>query len=197
MMFCRQLNHSIIQLATAAFFLLGGSGAFAVDGPSFDCSRGVRQTLAAILCTNQEAAQADWDVNSAYWALFADDREETTFNETVRQRCALPPLMTGGERAGRVVIQDLSRRTPGSPLRIPTSQPVTEKHVRCVVSAFQSRAQALRGRLTGEALAESNLTPEQHMEIQAALAQRDFCKTVFEIMAQTRMGNSGQTHAPL
>jgi uncharacterized protein len=76
----------MIQLASVAAFLLGGSSAFAVDGPSFDCSHGVRQTLAAILCTVPEAAQADWDVNSAYWALFADEKQHLTkrSNDVVR-----------------------------------------------------------------------------------------------------------------
>ena len=66
-MFCRQHRHWA-QLATVAAFLLGGSSALAVDGPSFDCSQRMRQTLAVILCTVPEAAQADWDLNTAYWA---------------------------------------------------------------------------------------------------------------------------------
>ena len=68
-MFCRQLSYWIVQLATAAF-LLGGGSAFALDGPSFDC-HGVRQTLAVILCSNVEAAQADCTVN---WRLVRSNR---------------------------------------------------------------------------------------------------------------------------
>jgi peptidoglycan hydrolase-like protein with peptidoglycan-binding domain len=145
-MFCRQLGLRTIQFtAVTAAVLLSGSHAFAVDGPSFDCSHGVRQTLAVILCVSPEAAQADWDVNRAYWALFTDDREETTFNEAVNQRCA-----------------------------IPMPQLVTEQHVRCVISAFHNRAAALRNRLTGNALAESNLSPDEHVDIQVALAGKGF-----------------------
>ena len=154
-MFCRQHSHWIIQLAAVAVILLSGSNTFAVDGPSFDCSQGVRQTLAVILCVDPEAAQADWDVNRAYWALFSDDREETTFNQMVVQRCALPRLETAQERAGRIFVQELGRRF-GPGLAIPTPQPVTQQHVRCVVSAFQNRAAVLRGRLKGDALAEAN-----------------------------------------
>ena len=158
-MFCRQHSHWVIQLATAATFLLSGSSAFAVDGPSFDCSQGVRQSLAVILCTNPEAARADWDVNRAYWALFNDDREETKFNEFVNLRCALPRLETQQERAGRVFIQELNRRFgPGLPT-IPSAQPLTEQHVRCVISAFHNRGVALRARLKGDALVESNTKP--------------------------------------
>ena len=171
-MFFRQHRHWIVQLATAAAFLLGGSSAFAVNGPSFDCSHGVRQTLAVILCSISEAAEADWDLNRAYWVVFADNREETTFNEAVNRRCALPPLITEQERAGRVFLQELGRRMLGSPLPIPTPQPVTERHVRCVISAFHNRAADLRGRLKGDALVESNLSPDEHIDIQRALIRK-------------------------
>jgi uncharacterized protein len=90
----------MIFFVIIALVLSVGNPALAVEGPSFDCTHGVRQTLAVILCTDPEAAQADWDVNRAYWALFADDREETTFNESVNLRCALPRLETQQERAG-------------------------------------------------------------------------------------------------
>jgi hypothetical protein len=123
---------------------------------------------------NPEAARADWDVNRAYWAVFTDDREETTFNEAVNRRCALPPLETQQERAGRIFAQELGRRFgPGLPV-IPASQPLTEHHVQCVISAFHNRAAAIRARLTGDALVESNLSPEGHIEIQTALAQKGF-----------------------
>jgi peptidoglycan hydrolase-like protein with peptidoglycan-binding domain len=169
----RHLGRLTIQVI-AGVILLSGSKAFAVEGPSFDCSHGVRQTLAVILCVNPEAAQADWDLNSAYWALFTDDREETTFNEAVNERCALPPLETQQERDGRVFIQEFSRRMLGPGLLIPTPQPLTEQHVRCVISMFHNRAATLRGRLTGDALAESNLSPDEHIEIQVALASKGF-----------------------
>ena len=172
-MFCRQHSHWIIQLAAVAVILLSGNNAFAVDGPSFDCSQGVRQTLAVILCVDPEAAQADWDVNRAYWALFTDDREETAFNQMVIQRCALPRLETTQERAGRIFIQEMGRRF-GPGLAIPTPQPVTQNHVQCVINAFHNRAAALRGRLTGNALAEANLSPDEHVDIQVALARKGF-----------------------
>jgi peptidoglycan hydrolase-like protein with peptidoglycan-binding domain len=134
----------------------------------------VRQTLAVILCTNREAARADWDVRRAYWAHFSDDRQETTFNEEVNRRCALPRLETQQERAGRIFAQELGRRFgPGLPV-IPAQQPLTEQHVRCVIAAFHNRAAEIRARLTGDALVESNLSPEEHIEIQTALAQKGF-----------------------
>jgi hypothetical protein len=141
--------------------------------PILRLNQGVRQTLAVILCVDPKAAQADWDVNRAYWASFTDDREETAFNQMVIQRCALPRLETAQERTGRIFIQELGRRFgPGLP--IPTPQPVTQQHVNCVISAFHNRAAALRGRLTGDALAEANLSPDEHVDIQVALARKGF-----------------------
>ena len=175
-MSCNRLGHrrTIQFIVMAAAILFSGSQAFAVEGPSFDCSQGVRQTLAVILCVNPDAARADWEVNSAYWALFTDDREETTFNEAVNQRCALPPLETQQERAGRVFVQEFGRRMFGQGLPIPTPQPVTERHVRCVIGMFHNRAEELRRRLMGDALAELNLSPDEHIDIQAALARKGF-----------------------
>ena len=77
-----------------------GTEALAVNGPSFDCSNGVRQTLAVILCTDPAAAQADWDVNRAYWALFTDDRRET------------PPLTRQSICAAHFHVSKLNRNVP-------------------------------------------------------------------------------------
>jgi peptidoglycan hydrolase-like protein with peptidoglycan-binding domain len=174
MMYITRRAWTLIKLLALALVVsVSGSQAFAVDGPSFDCSHGVRQTLAVILCMNPEAAKADWDVNSAYWALFRDDREETTFNESVNRGCALPRLETPQEQAGRIFIQELGRRFGQLPI-IPAPQPLTERHVQCVISAFHNRAAALRARLTDDALIESKLSPEEHKEIQTALAKKEF-----------------------
>ena len=120
-MFCRHHSYLIIQLATAAAFLLGGSGAFAVNGPSFDCSHGVRQTLAAILCTIQEAAQADWDLSTAYWASFTDNGNEKVFSESVYQRCALPRVEMEQERTARIIAQGLSGGMFSLPMPTPAA----------------------------------------------------------------------------
>jgi peptidoglycan hydrolase-like protein with peptidoglycan-binding domain len=124
---------------------------------------------------NPEAAAADWDVNRAYWALFADDREETTFNREVIQRCALPTLETPQEQAGRIFVQEFARRI-GSPLPIVGPQPLTDQHVRCVINAFRNRATALRTRLRGDALVESNWTPDEHIDIQVSLDRKGFMR---------------------
>lgn len=192
-MLCSRLGlcRTIQFIAIAVALQFSSSQAFAVEGPSFDCTHGVRQTLAAILCTNPEAAEADWDVNRAYWALFSDDREETKFNEAVNQRCAIPPLETQQERAGRVFVQEFSRRMLGSGLPLPTPQPLTEQHVRCVVKMFHDRATALRSRLTGDALAESNLTPDEHIDIQVALDRKGFLQNKIRSYGASADGQFG------
>jgi uncharacterized protein len=44
------------------------TGSFS-NAPSIDCSR-ARSAVASILCVAPEAARADWEVNSATWALY-------------------------------------------------------------------------------------------------------------------------------
>jgi peptidoglycan hydrolase-like protein with peptidoglycan-binding domain len=131
-------------LAGIGAILLGGVPGFAVEGPSFDCTRGVNSALAIILCASPEAAEADWDLVSAYWAFSTDDRDQRAFSQSMNQRCALPV----------------------------SPQPITRNHVRCVISAFRNRAATVRSKLKGDALAESRLSPERHMEIQNALIER-------------------------
>ena len=139
-----------------AMALLYGQ-AFAVDGPSFDCSQGVRQTLAVILCSYPEAASADWDMNRAYWATYSDDREQITLNESVVRDCALPEFETQQQRAGKVLVEQLSR-TLGGQVQLPSSQSVNQQHVRCVVRMFREHARQLRQKLRGDALNEANLS---------------------------------------
>jgi uncharacterized protein YecT (DUF1311 family) len=64
----------ITVTCVAAFLLAGTSASYSQSGyipgqPSFDCTK-ARSTVAIILCNEPEAAAADWDVNSASWALY-------------------------------------------------------------------------------------------------------------------------------
>ena len=52
-----------LTIGIVAVLLCGTNSAHAVDGPSFDCSRGVNSALAIILCDDSNAAKADWDLN--------------------------------------------------------------------------------------------------------------------------------------
>src|SRR5262249_6447614 len=169
----------LAPIAGIGTILLSSVPGFAVDGPSFDCTHGVNSALATILCSAPEAAQADWDLASAYWAFSTDDRDQTAFGQSMNQRCALPRQETAEERVGRAFAQDVGRRIWSYTPPVPGPQPITQNHVRCVVAAFHNRAAMLRSKLKGDALAESKLSPEEHMQIQAGLIEKGFLRNRF------------------
>jgi peptidoglycan hydrolase-like protein with peptidoglycan-binding domain len=73
-----------------------------------------------------------------------------------------------GQTFGQIIL--------GPGLRIPGPQPITQGHISCLVDAYRARAATLRSRLKGDAITESRLTPEQHAEIQGALAAKGFLR---------------------
>jgi peptidoglycan hydrolase-like protein with peptidoglycan-binding domain len=166
-------------IAGIGAILLSSVPGFAVDGPSFDCTHGVNSALAIILCSVPEAARADWDLVSAYWAFSTDDRDQKAFSQSMNERCVLPRQETAEERVGRAFAQELGRTTWGYRLPVPGPQPITQNHVSCVITTFQNRAAMLRNKLKGDPLAESNLSPEQHKEIQVALIDKGFLRNRF------------------
>ena len=167
-------------IAGIGAILLSSVPGSAVDGPSFDCSHGVNIALAVILCSVPEAAHADWDLVSAYWAFSTDDRDQRAFSQSINERCALPRRETEEERVGRAFAQGLGGTTWGAPrLPVLSPQPITQNHVMCVTTAFRNRAAMLRSKLKGDALAESNLSPVQHKEIQVALIEKGFLRNRF------------------
>jgi hypothetical protein len=91
--------------------------------------------------------------------------------------CALPRQLTQEEQAGQVMAQTMGRFMLGQEIRIPGPQPITQAHVNCVLNAYHARAAMLRSRLKGDALAESRLSPEQHVELQASLAEKGFLRS--------------------
>jgi hypothetical protein len=149
---------TIVAGGIAAVLLCGASSGHAVEGPSFNCSHGVNTALAIILCNNPDAAKADWDLSSAFWAKGAtsrDDDEQNAFNQSMKRRCGLPPQLLGLYE-----------------FPVPVAEPITEAHVRCVIGVFNRRTAILRASLKGDALIESKLTPEQHIEIQQVLIEK-------------------------
>jgi hypothetical protein len=52
----------------------------------------------------------------------------------------------------------------------PNQFPVSSQQRSCVLTQFRTRANLYRSRLTGDALAESRLSPEQHVQIQSTLS---------------------------
>ena len=111
--------------------------------PTFDCAKG-RTVVARIICSSEAGAKADWDVNSAYWAMYFSMPEEN------RDRF---------DQDQQHWIWDLS-----DACRITGREP-TLGQTQCVLAAYHDRAAKYRSRLRGEALAELRLTPEQHAVI--------------------------------
>jgi len=179
-----------ITIACIAAFLLANtsvcySQAGYVPGqPSIDCTR-VHNTVAVILCRVPEAAQAEWELNSAWWARYFTvndtqrqvlDRDQQAWRQSLDQICALPRHQTQEDQAGQAMAETFGRMMLGPGIRIPGPQPITQTHVNCVVNAYHARAAMLRSKLTGDALAESQLSPEQHAELQQSLAEKGFLR---------------------
>jgi uncharacterized protein len=114
--------------------------------PTFDCTKG-RSLIAHVICLDQEGAAADWELTSAYWARYFSlpESDQQAFAEA-RQRW-LEAL-------------DQTCRT----------RPQTQGE--CVLAAYRKRTTAYRSQLSGDALAETRLSPEQHAQIQQSLITR-------------------------
>ncbi len=178
-----------IGLVTA--FLFGCSSVcysqtgYIPDQPSIDCTT-IRNTVALILCSGPEGARADWDVNAASWALYfsveerrrqAVDADQQVWRQSLDGICALPRQLTQQEQAQQLMAQTMGRMILGQGIRIPGQQPVTQAHANCVINAYHARATVLRSKLTGDALGESRFSPEQHAELQEALAEKGFLRS--------------------
>jgi peptidoglycan hydrolase-like protein with peptidoglycan-binding domain len=154
------------------------------DQPSFDCSE-AHNAVALILCSGPNAARVDWDYNSAWWALYFSidekrrpmmDVDQDAWRQSLDRLCALPRQLTEEEQAGQATAQAMGRFMLGQELRVPGPQPITQAHVNCALNAYHARAAMLRSRLTGDALAESQLTPEQHVGLQLSLEEKGFLR---------------------
>jgi len=180
----------ITPTCIAALLLATTSVSYSQSGyvsgqPSIDCTN-VHNTVALILCSGPEAAQADWDLNSASWALYFTvndagrrmlDLDQQAWRQSLDRICALPRQLTEEEQAGQAMGQAFGRMILGHGVRIPGPQPVTQAHVNCVLNAYHARAAMLRSKLRGDPLAESLLSAERHAELQEALAEKGFLRS--------------------
>lgn len=126
------------------------------DTPSINCAAVAakgRSAVGQILCDGRDGASADWDLNAVLWALAglkgepeqkALDKEQERWRAWLNGRCQLPNSTFG----------------------------ITPQQKLCTLREFHARATLLRVQLSGDALAESRFTPEQHAEIQLALIGR-------------------------
>jgi hypothetical protein len=177
----------ISTVCSAAFLLATSSASYSqsryVSGqPSIDCTK-PNNPVALILCREPNVAQAAWNFNSAFWALKFTvddtqrprlDRDQQAWRESLNQICALPRLQTPEDQAGRAMAEAFGRAVLGPGMRIPGPQPITQAHVNCLLNAYNARAALLRSKLMGDALAESQLSPGQHAQLQEALAEKGF-----------------------
>ena len=127
---------------------------------SIDCIKVATQstnTVARVLCSGRDGATADWDLNSTLWALNGSgnaaqtkvlDQDQQHWRDALNRSCMLPK---------------------DSPAFSPQQK-------KCVLDGLHKRATALRSGLSGDALAESRLTPEQHAGIQKLLIDRGLLK---------------------
>jgi peptidoglycan hydrolase-like protein with peptidoglycan-binding domain len=181
MKFVTGLAFSLLLANTG--FCYAQTGSFS-NSPSIDCSR-ARSAVASVLCNVPEAARADWEVNSATWALYFSvgepgqrqlDADAQAWRQSLERICTLPYLPTEQEKAAREMGRMFGQIILGPGLRIPGPQPITQAHISCLIDAYRARAAMLRSRLKGDAIIEASLTPDQHAEIQEALATKGFLR---------------------
>jgi uncharacterized protein len=120
--------------------------------PTFDCTK-ARTPTARIICLDQTGAKADWDLTSAFWARYF------TLDASARD---------GFSQAQDNWFPSLNRSCQLQP----TQDTFSGTQRQCVLTAYARRAALFRSQLNGDALYESQLTPEQHAQIQAELIRR-------------------------
>jgi peptidoglycan hydrolase-like protein with peptidoglycan-binding domain len=149
------------RVVSALAFTLVGVNLFAVaqevgpssSRPTFDCAK-TRSPLALLICSGQETARADWDLRIASWVRYfsVDESGRATFWED----------------------QDKWLRSLNQKCGLSNSPPFSAQQTSCVIAAYRGRAALYRSKLTGDALAESRLAPEQLAQIQQALIALGF-----------------------
>lgn len=114
--------------------------------PTISCTN-VRSPLGFLLCSDGNAAKADWDVNAATWAYSGtlSDGELSTFQQNQTNW-----------------IQSVSRTC-----KLDTS--LNQDQRRCVLESYRTRTTELLGKLRGDALAEARQTPNERATLQAHL----------------------------
>ena len=130
---------------------VGGAPNIFSSKPTIDCSK-TKTPLGLILCTDENAARTDWDVNASAWAYAftleegprkAFQQSHDEWVQSVTKKCNLTVQISNSQRE-------------------------------CVVRTYRARADTLRSKLTGDALAETRLSPEQRAAIQTKLATFGF-----------------------
>jgi uncharacterized protein YecT (DUF1311 family) len=117
--------------------------------PTFDCSV-VQSALGSILCADKAGATADWAVDTAFraakYSLPEAARDALSHShddwiQTVSQKCRL------------------SRRDPA----------YSPQQRQCVLNEYGVRTNTYRSRLQGDALAETQFSPDERADLQSRL----------------------------
>jgi len=122
-----------------------------ISGPTFDCSK-AKSPIALTICSNQYAALTDWELSSAYLALYFSKPDDASAEFRSNHHEWLDQLEL------RCLLQ---------------SQPSI-----CIGDAYGSRARVYRSQLEGDALAEAYLSKDERIRIQARLTELGYYPNV-------------------
>ncbi len=122
--------------------------------PTFNCKY-ARDSVRRILCNDQEGAEADWGLTSAFWARY--------FSIAENKRKVF-------DQAQRKWFKALARECGLKKDQIDFAPSDRE----CILDAIHQRATEFFALLQGDALAEANLPPEARADIQQGLTAFGF-----------------------
>lgn len=128
------------------------------DRPSFDCAQVTARgsnIVAQTLCSGRDGAIADWSLNSTIWATanLGNDAQRRAFEQDQESWRAR-----------------LDQNCPAMGFNIGFSY----QQQQCILKEFHQRTSFLQSKLTGDALVEARLSPEQHAQIQQSLTRKGF-----------------------
>src|SRR5262245_19621027 len=151
------LAAAMALFARAALFatpVSGQSDLALSQKPTFACGR-AQTPIELIICHERLGPSFDWDLSSATWArrFSLDEASREAFQQQHEQwfQSLYPTCRLKSDQVTWWMEQG-----------------------DCVLRAFQARARFYRSQLTGDALIESQLSPEQRAQLQLALVIRGF-----------------------
>ena len=122
-----------------------------ISGPTFDCSK-AKSPIALTICSNQYAALTDWELSSAYLALYFSKPDDASAEFRSNHH----------EWLDQLELRCLLRSQPSI----------------CIGDAYGSRARVYRSQLEGDALAEAYLSKDERIRIQARLTELGYYPNV-------------------
>jgi len=151
------LTAAVATFTGAALFATPASGQSSLghsQKPTFACGR-AQTPIELIICHERLGPSFDWDLSAATWArrFSLEESSREAFQQQHKQ-WFLSLYSACGLKSDQVTWW--------------------MEQGDCVLRAFQARARFYRSQLTGDALAESQLSPEQRAQLQTALVALGF-----------------------